>query len=459
MSELNYLSGFRNHFASEIRQGLLPEGQNSPQRAADGLFAELLSGTSFTSPRHQNLRTWMYRKFPSVVSGPCEAYVPDVKGSQGKGAQIKGAQIKGLQASEERSKWISDASEVLPSAPNPMRWAPFSYPKAALDFVDGLFTLAVNGSPQGQLGIAIHMYFARRSMDRRALRNSDGEMLIVPQEGALLVTTECGRLEVCPGEIVVIPRGMVFKVDLKEKQARGYVCENFGSAFQLPELGPIGSNGLANTRDFLSPVAWVEPELGKAVSTYQLIRKSAGLLWSSEQRTSPFNVAAWHGNLAPYKYDTAKFMVLGSISFDHPDPSIFTVLTSVSDTPGTANCDFVIFPPRWLVAERTFRPPWYHRNVMSEFMGLIHGQYDAKAEGFRPGGASLHNSMVPHGPDAEAFTKASAAHLSPQKLDNTLAIMFESRYLMRATPFALGHSGLERDYWKCWAELKPQVVR
>jgi homogentisate 1,2-dioxygenase len=434
MSELNYLSGFRNHFASEVHPGLLPVGQNSPQRVAEGLFAELLSGTSFTSPRHQNLRTWMYRQAPSVVTGQCEAYRSTIRGY--------------------RSMWLSDVADIKPSAPNPLRWAPFAYPETALDFVDGLFTLAVNGSAQGQLGIAIHMYLTRRSMDRRALRNSDGEMLIVPQEGGLLITTECGRLEAGPGEIIVIPRGMVFKVDLKEQEARGYVCENFGSAFQLPELGPIGSNGLANPRDFLSPVAWIDDEGRPTSAAYEMVRRSDGQLWSSKQAGSPFNVAAWHGNLAPYKYDTAKFMVLGSISFDHPDPSIFTVLTSNSDTPGTANCDFVIFPPRWLVAEHTFRPPWYHRNVMSEFMGLIHGQYDAKAEGFRPGGASLHNSMVPHGPDVDAFKKASAATLTPQKLDNTLAMMFESRYLMRPTDFALEHVGLERDYWKCWANLK-----
>ncbi len=433
MSTLNYQSGFRNHFATEISPGLLPLGQNSPQRVAQGLFAELLSGTAFTSPRHQNLRTWMYREVPSVVTMPCGPYRPADKGHD--------------------SMWLSEASSVPSCPPNPMRWAPFNYPNLSLDFVDGLFTLAVNGSAQAQVGIAIHMYFVKRSMEKRALRNGDGEMLIVPQEGRLLITTECGRLEVTPGEIVVIPRGMAFKVDLLDPQARGYVCENFGAAFQLPELGPIGSNGLANPRDFMSPVAWVEESSSKAGEAYEMIRRSGAQLWSSTQAHGPFNVAAWHGNLVPYKYDTANFMVLGSISFDHPDPSIFTVLTSTSDTPGTANCDFVIFPPRWLVAENTFRPPWYHRNIMSEFMGLIHGRYDAKEEGFRPGGASLHNSMVPHGPDGDAFAKASEASLSPQKLDNTLAIMFESRYLLRPTEFALTNPSLEQGYWQCWQGL------
>ncbi len=268
-------------------------------------------------------------------------------------------------------------------------------------------------------------------MDRRALINADGEMLLVPQQGRLVITTELGILEVKPGEIALLPRGLAFKIDLPDGASRGYVCENYGAPFRLPELGPIGSNGLANARDFVAPAAAFEPAGG---ADYELIKKFGGRLWRNQQRGTPFNVVAWHGNLTPLKYDTANFMVIGSISFDHPDPSIFTVLTSPSDTPGTANCDFVIFPPRWMVAEDTFRPPWYHRNLMSEFMGLVHGEYDAKAEGFKPGGASLHNCMVPHGPDADAFDKASSAQLAPQKLDNTLAFMFESRYRLGADP-------------------------
>jgi homogentisate 1,2-dioxygenase len=438
LNELTYLSGFGNHFSTEIRPGLLPKGQNSPQQVADGLYAELLSGSAFTAPRHTNQRTWLYRRGPSVLSSPSSPYVST--------------------GGDPRAAWISDAEQVAVSAPDPLRWAPFTYPTQTLDFIDGLFTVAVNGSTQSQVGVAIHVYLIEQSMQRKALRNNDGEMLIVPQEGCLLITTECGRLEVAPGEIVVVPRGMTFKValvnpdDTQVLRGRGYVCENFGASFRLPELGPIGSNGLANARDFLAPVAWVEDEEGSP-EPYQLVRKSGGKLWAASRRHSPFDVAAWHGNLVPYKYNTADFMVLGSISFDHPDPSIFTVLTSASDTPGTANCDFVIFPPRWLVAEHSFRPPWFHRNVMSEFMGLVHGQYDAKEKGFRPGGASLHNSMVPHGPDLEAFAKASQAKLAPQKLDNTLAFMFESRYLLRPTPYALEHPGIEPEYWQCWQGL------
>jgi homogentisate 1,2-dioxygenase len=273
-------------------------------------------------------------------------------------------------------------------------------------------------------------------------------MLLVPQQGALTITTELGLLYVEPGEVALLPRGMAFKVAV-DGPTRIYVCENYGAPFRLPELGPIGSNGLANARDFQAPVAAFET----ASAPTDIVRKFGGRLWRNAATTSPFNVVAWHGNLVPFKYNTRHFMVIGSISFDHPDPSIFTVLTSPSDTPGTANCDFVIFPPRWMVAEDTFRPPWYHRNVMSEFMGLVQGQYDAKPEGFKPGGMSLHNSMVPHGPDADAFSKASTTELAPHKLDNTLAFMFESRWRMRVTDFALTGGALDGAYADCWQGL------
>jgi homogentisate 1,2-dioxygenase len=336
-----------------------------------------------------------------------------------------------------------------------------------------------NGDVATQVGMCVHVYAANRSMTDRCFYNADGEMLIVPQQGRLRIFTELGVIEVAPREIAVIPRGIRFRVELpdaaaeggrkygeggrkdsgggrentgggREKSVRGYVCENYGAMFRLPELGPIGSNGLANARDFLAPVAAYEDKDGK----YELIAKFAGHLWAAEMSHSPLDVVAWHGNLAPYKYDLANFMVIGSISFDHPDPSIFTVLTSASDTPGTANCDFVIFPPRWLVGEDTFRPPWYHRNVMSEFMGLIHGVYDSKAEGFLPGGASLHNSWSAHGPDAETFERASSAKLAPQKIEDTMAFMFETRYSLRPTKFALGSASLQRDYFKCWQGVK-----
>ncbi len=423
-SELRYQSGFGNEFASEAAPGALPQGRNSPQQAPRGLYAELLSGTAFTAPRGVNRRTWMYRRQPSVVSG---AYVPYAQ-----------------------PLWTSGAGGGIDMPPDPLRWNPFPIPDAPLDFVDGIRTLVANGDVQAQAGMAALIYTANRSMTQRALVNADGEMLFVPQQGRLRVTTELGRMEVAPGEIALLPRGMAFRIELPDGPSRGYVCENYGAHFRLPELGPIGSNGLANARDFQAPVAAHEADAGAV----EVIRKFGGRLWRNSQTATPFNVVAWHGNLVPLKYDTARFMTIGTVSYDHPDPSIFTVLTSPTDTPGTADCDFVIFPPRWMVAEDTFRPPWYHRNVMSEFMGLVRGQYDAKPEGFKPGGASLHNSMVPHGPDAEAFENASHATLEPHKLDNTLAFMFESRWRFVPTAFAMNGGLLDRQYASCWNGLK-----
>ena len=421
---LNHQSGFGNQFASEAVPGTLPQGRNSPQQVANGLYAELVSGSAFTAPRADNRRSWLYRRQPSALTGAYQPY--------------------------PHASWTTGAAGGVVVAPDPLRWHPFPLASTPTDFIDGLHTVVANGDADAQVGMAVLVYAANESMGRRALCNADGEMLLVPQQGRLRITTELGMLDVKPGEVALLPRGMVFKVAMPDGASRGYVAENYGAAFRLPELGPIGSNGLANPRDFLAPVAAYEDSAG----TYEIVKKYGGHLWRNSQPGTPFNVVAWHGNLVPLKYDTAHFMTIGSISFDHPDPSIFTVLTSPSDTPGTANCDFVIFPPRWLVAEDTFRPPWYHRNVMAEFMGLVHGRYDAKPEGFKPGGASLHNTFVPHGPDTEAFAKASSAALAPHKLEDTLAFMFESRYRFVPTAWAMNGGMLDTGYAGCWAGLK-----
>ena len=421
-----YLSGFGNEYASEAVAGALPQGRNNPQRAPFDLYTELLSGTAFTAPRHENRRTWLYRRQPSVVSGRYQPYA--------------------------QAQWTTGADREIALPPEPLRWHPMPLDGAAdADFVDGMHTLAANGDAESQVGIGALVYLAGRSMVQRAFINADAEMLVVPQQGRLVITTELGVLDVRPGEIALLPRGMAFKVALPDGLSRGYVCENYGAHFRLPELGPIGSNGLANARDFQAPVAAFEENGG----AYELVKKFGGRFWTAPTKQSPFNVVAWHGNLAPVKYDTANFMVIGSISFDHPDPSIFTVLTSPSDTRGTANLDFVIFPPRWLVAQHTFRPPWFHRNVASEFMGLVHGAYDAKAEGFAPGGASLHNCMSGHGPDAATFDKASNADLSkPDVITDTMAFMFETRAVIAPTRQALDASHRQRDYQQCWAGLR-----
>jgi homogentisate 1,2-dioxygenase len=421
---LAYHHGFGNTFESEALSGALPHGRNSPQRVAHGLVAELLSGSAFTAPRAENRRTWMYRRQPSVVVGAYETL---------------------------EHPWLKTGSrDGVVAPPDPMRWHPGVVPALQdqpLDFIEGMRTLAVNGDADAQTGMAAHLVLANRSM-QAAFVNADGEMLIVAQQGRLVITTELGVLDIAPGEIALLPRGLAFRVAVEEP-TRAYVAENYGAPFRLPELGPIGSNGLASARDFHAPVAAYE----EAPDGCIIIRKCGGHLWRAHSPATPFNVVAWHGNLAPFKYDTRHFMAIGSISFDHPDPSIFTVLTSPSETPGTANCDFVIFPPRWMVAQDTFRPPWYHRNVMSEFMGLVHGQYDAKPEGFRPGGCSLHNCMVPHGPDAEAFARASHEELAPQKLDDTLAFMFESRWRLLPTQYAMDSEDRDRQYLQCWNGL------
>jgi homogentisate 1,2-dioxygenase len=414
---LRYLTGFGGHFETEAVDGALPKGRNSPQRPAFGLYTEQLSGSSFTSPRHENRRSWLYRMRPTADHRPFTPY--------------NGAPLFAPGTVEE------------PLAPNRLRWDPPADLPEGADFVDGMVTMLANRRPEELEGVAVHLYRASRSMDRRVFVDSDGELLIIPQAGALRVVTELGRLDLEPGWVGLVPRGVRFRVEV-DGEGRGYVAENHGLPFRLPDLGPIGANGLANPRDFETPPAWFEDQ----DEPTEVIQKSLGSLWTTTLDHSPLDVVAWHGNYAPCRYDLALFNALGTISFDHPDPSIFTVLTSPSNVAGRANADFVIFPPRWMVAEDTFRPPWFHRNVMSEAMGLIHGAYDAKAEGFAPGGLSLHNVMSGHGPDLESWQKASEAALVPHKIEGTMAFMVETCWPYRPTRFALDRA--QPDYDQAW---------
>ena len=420
----SYLSGFGNQHATEAVAGALPQGQNSPQRVNFGLYAEQLSGSAFTAPRADNLRSWQYRLRPSVQHAPYQAL--------------------------EHKFLRTGPCHEMPASPNRLRWNPLPM-DAGTDFIDGLVTIATNGDVRTQKGVGVHLYTAARPMTR-VFYDADGELLIIPQLGVLMLKTEFGLLDVKPGEIAVIPRGVKFRAEMSSG-VRGYICENYGAPLRLPELGPIGANGLANARDFEYPTAWFED----VSATTEVVAKFGGNLWTCEYDHSPLNVVAWHGNYAPYKYDLARFNTINTVSYDHPDPSIFTVLTSLSESPGTANVDFVIFPPRWMVAENTFRPPWFHRNGMSEYMGLIHGQYDAKSgdakagTGFVPGGGSLHNAFSAHGPDKASFDKASSDALKPHKIDNTLAFMFESRYVLAPTAYAMSAALLQPDYDKVWA--------
>jgi len=411
------MTGFGAHFESEAVPGALPKGRNSPQRPPFGLYTEQLSGSSFTSPRHENRRSWLYRMRPTADHRPFERY--------------------------EGAKLFAPGTVKEPLAPNRLRWDPPADLPENADFVDGMATMLANRDPADLEGVAVHLYRASRSMERRVFVDADGELLIIPQAGMLHIATEFGRLDVPPGSVALVPRGVKFRVAV-DGESRGYVAENHGLPLRLPELGPIGSNGLANARDFEIPVAWFEDK----DEPTEVIQKSLGSLWTTTLDHSPLDVVAWHGNLAPCRYDLSRFNVIGTISFDHPDPSIFTVLTSPSDVPGRANADFVIFPPRWMVGEDTFRPPWFHRNVMSEAMGLIHGAYDAKAEGFAPGGLSLHNLMSGHGPDVESWRKASEAELKPVKIEGTMAFMVETCWPYRPTQFALDRA--QPDYDMAW---------
>ncbi len=424
-AQQSYQSGFGNSFATEALPGALPVGRNSPQRCAYGLYAEQLSGSPFTAPRGANQRSWLYRIRPTVRH-------------HGRFEEIDPGLLRTAPSTAESRLPIGQ-----------LRWGPPPIPADQQSFLEGLATMTTAGDVNTQTGMAAHLYLATRSMDDEYLFNADGELLIVPQENGLKLRTEFGAIDVKPGEIAVIPRGVIFSVALPDGPARGYVCENYGGAFTLPERGPIGANCLANQRDFLSPVAAFEDKDAEGT----IFVKWCGRLYKSHIGHSPLDVVAWHGNYAPYKYDLRHFSPVGAIGFDHPDPSIFTVLTAPSETPGTANVDFVIFPERWLVAENTFRPPWYHRNIMSEFMGLIYGQYDAKPHGFVPGGMSLHNCMLPHGPDNDAFEHASNTDLKPVKLENTMAFMFETRFPQHVTQFAAGLETLQDDYADCWNGL------
>jgi homogentisate 1,2-dioxygenase len=419
-----YMSGFGNSFETEALAGALPIGRNSPQRCAFGLYAEQLSGSPFTAPRASNERSWLYRIRPSVAHS-------------------------GKFRKADLGHWRTAPCREFDMPIGQLRWNPAPLPSTPTSFIEGIRTMTTCGDADTQTGMAAHLYLATRSMEREVFWNADGEMLIVLQLGRLRVVTEFGVIEAEPGEIIVIPRGCKIRVELRDAEARGYMCENYGGAFTLPERGPIGANCLANARDFLTPVAAYED---KEEAT-RLLVKWGGALWETDLNASPLDVVAWHGNYAPYKYDLRRFSPVGSIGFDHPDPSIFTVLSAPSETPGTSNIDFVIFPERWAVAENTFRPPWYHRNIMSEFMGLVYGQYDAKPQGFTPGGVSLHNCMLPHGPDADAFKHASTVDLKPVKLTNTLAFMFETRFPQRVTRYAAEADTLQTDYASCWQGL------
>ena len=419
-----YMPGFGNDFETEALPGALPQGMNSPHKCNYGLYGEQLSGTAFTANPPE--RTWCYRIRPSV---------------------------------KHSARYHKIALPYWKSAPNvnddvtslgQYRWDPVPHSGEKLTWLTGMRTITTAGDVNTQVGMASHIYLVTESMKDAYFFSADSELLVVPQEGRLRFATELGILDVEPKEIAIIPRGLVYRVELLEGPARGFVCENYGQKFELPGRGPIGANCMANPRDFKAPVAAFEDR--EVPSTVTI--KWCGQFHETRIDQSPLDVVAWHGNYTPYKYDMRNYCPVGAILFDHPDPSIFTVLTAPSGVPGTANIDFVLFRERWMVAENTFRPPWYHKNIMSELMGNIYGQYDAKPQGFVPGGMSLHNMMLPHGPDRQAFEGASNAELGPEKLDNTMSFMFETRFPQHLTEFAAKEAPMQEEYIEVWNQLE-----
>jgi len=427
-SELTYLSGFGNELASEAVFGALPVGQCSPQRPAHGLVHEIVSGTTFTAPRSVNRRVHLYRIRPSTAQ-------PEM--------------------SPVDSGLFLSAPFAAPPNPNQMRWSPFEVPETPQDFLDGLVTLCGNGSATGQTGMAMHVYLANRSMDGRAFSNADGEMIIVPQKGRLSTMTELGRLEVEPGEILIIPRGCKFRIDLLDAEANGFVCENYGVPFQLPNLGLVGSTGQANAWDFQIPVAAFEDE----ETEVELVHKYAGSLWATTLNHSPFDVVAWRGNYTPSKFDMHRFVVLGTLAFDHAEPSIFCALTAPSDSIAGPSAEFMILPPRWMVSEHTFRPPGFHRNCVSEFLALVKGRHDGKSDAFRPGSSSLHNAWAPHGPDTLSYEGGRVGDQNPIRLSDSLVFMIETRYPMSLTDAALNGTERQRNYIDSWGGFTKKFGR
>jgi homogentisate 1,2-dioxygenase len=419
---MHYQTGFGNFFESEAIEGSLPGGRNSPRKPLKGLIPEQLSGSAFTMQRSENLRSWLYRIHPSTFHGPYSPFV--------------------------QKTWVSKFASERPASPERFRWKPMEEPTEEKDFVEGVFSMVTTADSK----VAVHNYAFNKAMGERVFYNADGELVFIPVKGEISVVTELGVLEAGPQEIVVVPRGIKFQVNPKQKGlCKGYLGENMGAPLTLPNLGPIGSNGLANPRDFKFPVAHYKNKK----QSYQVVSKFHHHFWQYEVSHCPLDVVAWHGNYAPYKYDLRSFNTMGTVSYDHPDPSIYTVLTSPTSTPGLANVDFVIFPPRWLVGENTFRPPYYHRNFMNEYMGLIEGVYDAKEEGFLPGGSSLHNRMSAHGPDTETFHKAIKGDDKPEKVDQTMAFMFETSQVFQPTAQAMNADFLDKDYYKCWQKFEP----
>jgi len=419
-------TGFGNVHQSEDLPDALPRDQNSPRRVAYGLYAEQVNGSGFVAPRHENRRSWLYRVRPSADQSPAVAL------PQG---------------------FLAGDFLAEPPEPNLAGWAPLPLPTVATDFVDGLATLGGAGSARLRRGYAVHVYAANRGMEDRCFGNADGDLLILPEQGALTLLTELGPLEVAPGQVALVPRGIRFSVLVSVGGARGYVAESFGRPFGLPDRGPVGANGLADARHFRAPSAWHEDRVSLG---YRVTAKLAGRLFESTQDHSPFDVAAWQGNHVPTVYDLDAFSPVGNARFDHGDPSIHTVLSAPMDEQGAHTLDLVAFVARWDVTEHTFRPPYFHRNVTTELNGIVR---DAVVPGspFVPGCFFLTPSLVPHGVVAASVERhlAEAAAESPRRSsESSLWFQFETALPFVPTPWARDAAHRIADWPLVWGAYR-----
>ncbi|GLI78307.1 hypothetical protein PoHVEF18_006618 [Penicillium ochrochloron] len=399
--KFKYLNGFNGYHQSEAAEGVIPLVINIPQKSKYGLHTERISGSSFTAPRKDSKQTWLYRLLPSTCH-------EDFSLLENHPFNLKNVLNSKYQYSPNRSTW-----------------APAQIAKEA-DFLTGLQLIGGAGNPTMKEGLAYYAFTAGKSMpSNQAFYSADGDFLLAPQKGTLDIRTEMGYLRVRSNEICVVPRGIRFHVSLPAGPVRGFALELFEGHFELPELGPIGSTGLANIRDFEIPTASFD---NSNVDT-EIIAKFAGQVHRTVHRGSIFNVAGWSGTYYPFKYDLGKFNTIGSVSYDHTDPSIFTVLTAPSSVPGEAVVDVAVFGPRWLVMEKSYRPPYFHRNTMSEFAFVIKGGFDVtplppQLEGL----FLLSNTMCAHGADPESWKQATEKELVPEKIPpGNLGMMFESK--------------------------------
>ena len=416
--DFEYLSGFGNALSSEAREGVLPPRQNTPRKVPFGLYAEQINGTGFTLERAHNQRVWLYRLRPQIVVSGWEK----------------------LPASQFVGRF--DEGSVSPEL---LRFAPQAWPETDVDFIGGLVTFAGAGDPCAKTGFAIHQYAASVDMVRRAAANLDGDLLVVPQEGALRVQTELGWLLVSPGEILILPRGIRFRVELPDGRARGFVGELFNGHYRLPERGLVGANGLADERHFRAPVASFED----LEAPYEIVHKQGGDLWRTTVNASPFDVVAWHGRYAPFKFDLMDFNAYWGANWDHSDPSILTVLTSPHDDHGRNAVDFAVFRGRWDATQDTFRPPYMHRNSAVEFNAVIKSPRTKGA--YRPGAVTYTPYLMPHGVSVSGYEAAvgqSDEHANEPRRssDDELWIQFESTYLLRVMPWILDSPQRDRAY-------------